>query len=149
GAHVLANCRRAVPLEGRAPELRGVRSGDTQPEPLGGIDIGALMDLDLVDQPVFCDACGPEEAQEQADERRVAVREDHPVAPAVGLVLSAFTPVGDCSGDNDLPLGQLADLGRGGRACRLSLRLADGSLGGPVAADAVCGPLAALLVTQA
>src|SRR5215475_3830158 len=27
GAHVLANCRRAVPLEGRAPELRGVRSG--------------------------------------------------------------------------------------------------------------------------
>jgi hypothetical protein len=70
GAYVLAGRRGAVPFEGRAPELRGIRSGNSQPEPLGGVHIGAFMNLDLVDQAVFPDACGREEAQEQADAPR-------------------------------------------------------------------------------
>jgi hypothetical protein len=87
-AGILADRRGAVPLQSRAPELRGIGSGDTQPEPLGGIDIGALMDLDPVNQPVRLDACGPEEAQEQADKRSVAVREDTLSLRRYGLFLA-------------------------------------------------------------
>lgn len=48
------------------------------------------------------------------------------------FVLGAFAPVGDGAGDEDLAIGQVADLGRGGFASRRAAALPGGPLGGPV-----------------
>lgn len=147
-AGVLPHGARVVSLERRAPELGGVSLRDVEPEPLRRVDIGGLVDLHAVDQPVALDASNLEEPQEELDQRRVAVREDDLVASAVGLAFGAFAPVGDGSSDEDLAVVEPPDLGSRGRASRLPLGLADGAFGCPVSADALDGPLVTLLVAQ-
>src|SRR5258707_8873253 len=148
-AGVLTNCRRAMPLEARAPELFGLQAGDVQPEPLCCLDIRALVDADCAPEPLTLDASHSEEVHKEANHGWVAVHEDDPVGSAVRLVLASLAPVRDGPRDDGLPVTQLADFIRGGRADCLTLGLADWSLGGPVSADALRGSPAAFLVAQA
>lgn len=89
-----------------------------------------------------------EESQKEPDQGGVAVGEDDAVAAPVRLALRAFAPVGDGAGDEELAIGQLADLGRGRFTGRGTPGLAGGALGGPVAAGAFGRTLPALRVAQ-
>src|SRR5262249_17930284 len=135
-ARVRAHCPGVMPLEGRAPELLGIRPADAQPELLGSADIGAFMDLDLVDQPVAGDSVGLEAPEDKLSKPWVSFCESPPVVPPIRLVLGSFAPVGDRPGDDDLSIVQLADLIRGGSASCDASCLADLALGSPPSPDA-------------
>src|SRR5580704_12461920 len=66
-ARVLPHSLRVVPLEARGPELGGLQAGDAQPEPLGPLDIRALVDVDHASEPVRLDADDGKEAQKEPD----------------------------------------------------------------------------------
>jgi hypothetical protein len=136
----------ALQRRGEEPIRRGV--SNPQPEPLGRFQIGVLMDEDTEGQVGPGSRGRVEEPQEELDQRRVAVREDDAVAASVRLVLGAFAPVGDGAGDEDLAIGQLADLGGSALADGGAAGLADGSLGRPLAASAFGRTLPAFRVTQ-
>src|ERR1019366_1091882 len=89
-ADVLADSRRVVSLEGRATELIRLRASHAQPELLSCICIGALMDMHSIDEPVWADPRDLQEAHEEPDQRRIAVREDNAILPQVWLVLGAL-----------------------------------------------------------
>ena len=89
-----------------------------------------------------------QEAEEKPDQGRVAVHEDHAVAASMRFVLGALAPVGDGTGDQELAIGEGADLGGGGLAGRLAAGLAETALGGPVALDALGRPLPAFGVAE-
>src|ERR1700722_18341881 len=71
------------------------------------------MDVHPKYQVVARDAGRVKEPQEKSDQRRIAVDEGHSLDMAVRLALGAFAPVGHSPGDEDLAIGDGADLGRG------------------------------------
>jgi len=62
------------------------------------------VDEDAVDQRLPSDSSGVQEPEEEPDQLWVAVDELDPVRSPMRLVLGAFAPVGDGSGDEDLPV---------------------------------------------
>src|ERR1022692_656946 len=77
-----------------------------------------------------------------------AVHEDHAIGTTVRLALGAFAPVSDSAGDEDLPVAQRTDAGRGDAALSFPLSFADAPLGIPVPAHALGLPPPAFLVAQ-
>jgi hypothetical protein len=65
-----------------------------------------------------------------------------------GLFLGPLAPVGDGTGDQDLPVGQRVDLGSGRSADCFPLCLADRAFLRPVSAHSLGPAFAALLVAQ-
>ena len=103
-ARVPADSHRTVLLERRLPELRRCCPHLGQPEPLGGLDVSAMVNVDPENEPVAFDPRDVKEPEEEADQCRIAVDESDSVVAAVRLVLGALAPVRDGPGDQDLPL---------------------------------------------
>jgi hypothetical protein len=65
------------------------------------------------DQIASRDARSVQEAKKESDQTRIAVHEDDAIELAVRLGLCALAPVGDGTGDEDLPGREFADFGGG------------------------------------
>jgi len=77
-ANLLSVGSGIVPLERRLGELIRRGTGDLLPELLGSFHIGTLVDVYAEPNVARVDTCGGEEAEEEADQSRVAVNEDDP-----------------------------------------------------------------------
>ena len=78
-------------------------AGNFDPEALSGGHVAAFVDLQCRNQVASRDARGIEEAEEEQDQPRIAVYEDHPVASGGVACSCALAPVGDGASDEDLP----------------------------------------------
>jgi hypothetical protein len=103
------------------PELLNGQSGHVSPEFLGRCHVSALVDRDSTSQPLWRDADGIKEPEEEEDQLRVAVDEGNPLADT-SLTLRALAPVRDGSSDQKLARSQIPYLGQRSLANCLSPR---------------------------
>ena len=148
GAHVLPDGPGVVPFEHGPVELCRPGAGNGYPELLRGGGIRCLMNVYAEAQARELDSGCFEEAQEELDQPRVAVDEDDALGRPMRFALRTLTPVGDRASDEELALGQLADLGGGRGPDRLALGFPDRPLGGPVPAGTLGGSFPGLLVAE-
>jgi hypothetical protein len=120
-SHVGSVRGRLMALEGRPTELRVICAGELEPVAFGRGDICGLVNLNSIHMGLALHPDDIKEPHEELDHRRVAVDEYHPIAArSTRLVLGPLAPVGNCAGDQQFTIGDLADLARraGGKGDR-------------------------------
>jgi hypothetical protein len=98
---VLSPGLRVATLEHGPAELAGRRSREILPEPLRHPNVCGLVYVDAEYQGLACDAGHAQELEEEADQHRITVDEDHSIGAAMRLVLGAFAPVREGAGDEN------------------------------------------------
>jgi len=86
-ANIFPDSLRVVALQRRGEELITLRACNLQPEPLGRFCVSVLVDADAEGQVCGWSPGRIEESQEESDQRRVAVREDHALVAPMRLAL--------------------------------------------------------------